>query len=328
MPFKLVPPRKGKSPNWSIRGTYLGHYIDRSVGSPERRVAQQALRKLKEDVERGEFGKPTGPTFMSAALAYVDAGGEERFMAPLLKHLGHVALADIDQQTIDEAALTLYPNGTPATRNRHVYTVVSAVLKSAGIERALKRPKGSGGAKRTDWLWPEQAFKLFKEADKIDPELGVFLRLLTYTGLRLSEALGLRRTDVKLDENFAFVAETKSGDPRPVFLPPVLVAALAARDRATGNAGHSDSSRVFRFTKSGRLYHLLRSATAAADLPSLTFHGLRHTWATWMRRYAGLDTKGLVATGAWRDRQAASRYEHAIPSEEAMKAALLPTEDE
>jgi hypothetical protein len=37
-----------------------------------------------------------------------------------------------------------------------------------------------------------------------------------------------------------------------------------------------------------------------------------------MRREAGLDTKGLVATGAWKDRKSADRYEQ-------RKAALLPT---
>jgi hypothetical protein len=44
-----------------------------------------------------------------------------------------------------------------------------------------------------------------------------------------------------------------------------------------------------------------------------------------MRRYAGLDTKGLVATGAWKDRKSADRYEHVVVSEEARRAELLPT---
>ena len=33
----------------------------------------------------------------------------------------------------------------------------------------------------------------------------------------------------------------------------------------------------------------------------VNFHSFRHTWASWMRRYGGLDTKGLVATRNWRD---------------------------
>jgi hypothetical protein len=44
-----------------------------------------------------------------------------------------------------------------------------------------------------------------------------------------------------------------------------------------------------------------------------------------MRRYAGLDTSGLVETGAWRDRTSAARYEHLDSTEEAKKADLLPT---
>jgi len=43
-----------------------------------------------------------------------------------------------------------------------------------------------------------------------------------------------------------------------------------------------------------------------------------------MRRYGGLDTSGLLETGAWRDRSTAARYEHLDATEEAQKADLLP----
>jgi integrase len=78
------------------------------------------------------------------------------------------------------------------------------------------------------------------------------------------------------------------------------------------------------------LYSLLKAAAlkAGVDLPERSaFHIFRHTYATWMRREAGLDTKGLVATGAWKDRKSADRYEHVVVSEEARKAALLPTRE-
>jgi integrase len=328
MPLKLIAPRKGKTPNWSVRGTYLGHYVDRSTGSAERRVAKDALAKWKGEIERGVYGQPTGPTFVTAAAAYMQAGKEGRrrgyIMRPLLLHFADTPLARIDQQAIDAAALALYPDASPATRNRQVYTPVQAVLKHAGVRLELRRPKGALGEARTDWLWPEQAFKLFKEADKIDPEFGLFLRFLTYTGLRLSEALNLKVADVQLGESFAFIPETKSGDPRPVYLTPSLVVGLERLVSERRRVG----ARVFRFTKSGRFYRLFHDAKVAAGLPRLRPHDLRHTYATWMRRYAGLDTRGLVATGAWRDSQAAERYQHAVTSEEAKKASLLPTEDD
>jgi hypothetical protein len=71
----------------------------------------------------------------------------------------------------------------------------------------------------------------------------------------------------------------------------------------------------------------LRRALDDDPLYALVDDIFRHTYATWMRREAGLDTKGLVATGAWRDRKSADRYEHVVVSEEARKAALLPTPD-
>ena len=46
-----------------------------------------------------------------------------------------------------------------------------------------------------------------------------------------------------------------------------------------------------------------------------------------MRRYGGLDTRGLVGTGAWRDAHSAARYEHVVVTEEAARASLLPTEN-
>ncbi|MGP8232300.1 MAG: hypothetical protein ACLQL2_06485 [Methylovirgula sp.] len=68
-------------------------------------------------------------------------------------------------------------------------------------------------------------------------------------------------------------------------------------------------------------------ASRAADVhipERVAFHAFRHTWGAWMRRYGGLDTTGLVETGAWRSRQAAAVYEHAVQSEEARKADMLP----
>ena len=43
-----------------------------------------------------------------------------------------------------------------------------------------------------------------------------------------------------------------------------------------------------------------------------------------MRRYGGLDTKGLVATRNWRDERSASRYAHAVMSEEWSRVDRLP----
>lgn len=324
MPIKLIPPRAGKTPYWSGRGTYLGQYVDRSTKTADRRKAKRLLDKWQAEIERGEFARPGEPTFVNAAVEYMKTGGERTYVGRLLDYFGpDFLLSRMDQAAIDNAAFELYPKASPATRNRQVHTVISAILKRAKIDHRLQRPKGAAGLVKTDWLWPEQAFRLFNNSREIDPEFASLLVYLCYTGSRLSEALNLAVADVNLSESFAFVRDTKNGNPRPVFLPPVVVAELASHPR-----GMDRSGTLFRFRKNGRLYTLLSRTKKAAgsDLGFVNFHTFRHTWATWMRRYGGLDTAGLVGTGAWKDRKSAGRYEHVVVTEEATKAALLPTD--
>lgn len=325
MPLKLVPPRAGKTPYWTVRGTYLGVYVERSTKTTERVKAQRSLAIWREEIERGRYAKPGEPTFLDAAVAYMAATGNERFLEPLLEKLGALPLRGVAQGEIDQAAIALYPNASPATRNRQVHTPVSAILKHAGREAKLRRPSGARGTQRTEWMTPQQAFRLIDAAKAIDHEFGLFLSLLLYTGMRLSEALSLTCARVDLLTESAFVSSTKNGTPRSVYLPPAAVAALATLPRGIERA----AERVFRFRKNGRLYALMMAAKKAggADLAFVTFHVFRHTWATWMRRYGGLDTTGLVATGAWKDRTSAARYEHTTISEEARKAIRLPVEN-
>lgn len=340
MPLKLKPPREGKTPNYSIRGTYLGVYVDRTAGTPVESTAKQLLAAIKRDIERGRVAPAVEAppahekTFGDAALAYIKGGGDDRYLGRydprtqrwtggVISYLIHQPLSAIDQQMIDECAVALYPLASPMTRNRHVYTPISAVLKHAGVDFKIRRPKGWRGKSRVDWLHPDQAFRMWKAASEIDREFAIFLAFLLYTGCRLNEALGLTCDRLTLDEAFAYLPQTKNEDPRGVHLPPDVVAELANHPRGLDRG----KQKVFRFRKCGRLYTLMAKVKTAAgpDVNFATFHTFCHTWATWMRRYAGLDTRGLVGTGRWRDQKSAARYEHVVASEESKRADLLPT---
>ena len=198
MPLKLIPPRAGKTPNWTIRGTYLGQYVEKSAGTPNKKIARQALTKIREQIEAGEFAKPGEPTFLSAAVAYIEAGGEVAFSGPmtrhrqvvagLILHFGETPLRVIGQAEIDAAATELHPNDSPATRNRQVHTPVSAILRHAGVKIELRRPKGAAGRVMLHWLWPEQFEALAASAMTLDPELFVLVMLLVSTGMRIERS--------------------------------------------------------------------------------------------------------------------------------------------
>lgn len=330
MPLKLRPPKAGKTPNYHIRGTYLGIYVEESTGTSRREIAEQLLRKKREDIERGAVARPGEPTFAEAAINYMTAGGERRFLTPLINHFGTTALPAINQAAIDRAAGILYPDADAPTRNRQVYTPVSAVLKRAGVETKIKRPIGWRGQRRTHWLTPEQAFKVFKATAKIDApkdtktEFRILLRLLCYTGMRLGDALGIARSTVNLKAQSCLLPTTKNGKPRLVYLPKVAVDELKKMP-----GGIEGSGRLFRFHNGGRLRDLLKMTMAAAGValpPRLAFHVFCHTWATWMRQHGGLDTYDLVRTDRWADPESANRYAHVVLSEQSRKADVLPVE--
>lgn len=307
-----------------MRGTYLGQYVDRSTETGDRKIAGKVLAAIKREIESGRFTDSGAPTFASAALSYMQAGGERRFLKPLLDYFGEKPLADFTQATIDAAAVALYPQGTPATRNRCCYTPISSVLRHSGIRLDLRRPKGSQGQQRLSWFTVEQVTAIFKACGD-DTEWRAFLTFLLYSGCRLNEAtFGLRCDRISLGERWAHIHQTKTDTPREIRLPAALVAELANHPRGLSRGAES----VFKYRKCGALYKKFRSTLEAAGVslpPRAAFHTFRHTYATWLRRYTGADAAALLATGAWRNAKSAARYMHVDIEAEANRVDLLPS---
>lgn len=343
MPLKLRSPRKDKTPNFEIRGTYLRVRVEQSSGTDRRSVALQELRKLERAIEAGDYppkapvARPDEPTFLSAANGYMEVGHSRRYVAALIKHFGETPLHEIDQAAIDAAATNLHPRVTAGTRNCYVYTPVSAILHHAGIDIEVRRPKGAKGNVKKDFMWPETAFAILDAADAIDDEFGLYLVMLLYQGTRKSEGLDLLTNDIRIAERAAYVRDSKNEDPRMLRLREDILDRLQAHLDRIG-----DRARLFRFHDGGHFKHfLLRAKLAVCDLPCpkrrptgwrppkyrlafVTFHTFRHTWATWMRYYAGADLQGLVATNNWRDPRSAARYAHVVAREEWDRVEKLP----
>ena len=242
---------------------------------------------------------------------------------------------EIDQAAIDEAAIALFRTPSHATRNAAVYSPVSAILRHAGVDLKLRRPKGAKGRVVTDWLiGPKMLLASSRRLISLTPNsacccdssfirvcgLAKHWRCAGRTLTCRTRTAWVRRkkgsiaSDVRLRRNFA----------------------IKCRPRAPGEA----HGRVFRFHQGGELKHMLARAKLAYLGPALPyaapdrlaparnrlawvdFHTFRHTWATWMR------SGGLVR--ACGDRQlagprSASRYAHVVPREEWQRVDDLPS---
>ena len=220
MPLKLVP--RPKSPYWYIRGSIAGRRIEESAETATERSRKARAKREAELYREAVYGRRATATFSQAALSYLEAGGKKRFLAPIIKHFTTTPIAKIDQDVIERCAQKLYPNGSAATRNRQVFTPISAVLKHAGAPIILKRPRQPRG--RDQWLTVEEAERLIVASC---PHLRPLVEFLLLTGARAGEALWLDWRDVDLARRHVTFRDTKNGDDRGVPLHPRLVATLA-----------------------------------------------------------------------------------------------------
>lgn len=228
--------------------------------------------------------RTNGTTFAMAAKAYVMAGGEDRFLAPLVRLLGARLLETINQETADTAADTIYPNGAAATRKRQIYGPLISVIRSAGLEPNIKGPAITETEPR-GWLQPEEAEQLLRQARTLNDEFGVLCVFLCNTGLKLSEALGLLVDDVRPSEGIYYTTG-KEGKPQANSMPRAAVDALESHPRGMMRLGET----VFRFRKTAYLYDLLRAAAdrCGIALPRMqAFRVFSDTYAAWQRGEAG-----------------------------------------
>jgi hypothetical protein len=105
--------RRPKSPNWIIRGTVRGIRIEESTGTSKRRIAEEIRAKRESELlAQSIYGRRGTCTFAEAALSYVENGGSQRFLKPVVEYFGTTPLTRIDQEAIER--------GGPEDLSRHV----------------------------------------------------------------------------------------------------------------------------------------------------------------------------------------------------------------
>jgi integrase len=291
--------RGGKPHNIEIR---------RSTRTRDAKQAESIKRQIENEVaEQNHTGREPSIPFEIAAHLYAQGGGEVRFLAKPIAHLGGFPIDKIGQREIDEAALKAYPSAQPATIRRQFFTPVLSVLASQGVKPVVSRP--AGGGRRTFFFRPEQADDLIASvlAGRYRSLWGACLVTFLFgQGVRISEAMALDAyQDVSLEGRYAVIRDPKNDDQRTVTLIPRVVASLSQLpnigergplfrrydgkpyiDRTGENRGNPLSFWAHHVAKIG------------LDANQYTPHTARHSWATWF--YAQTkDVMRLKDEGGW-----------------------------
>ncbi len=162
---------------------------------------------------------------------------------------------------------------------------------------------------RDRYITGEEAARLVEAAGRSrNPLLAPVVQLLLLTGMRVSELLSARWENVDLERRRLFVPTSKSGKARFVPLAQAAADAIAALPRADGAAwlfpSPNDASKRLTTVKHG-----WQTARAAAGLPGLRIHDLRHSAASFMVN-SGVDLFAVGRVLGHASVQSTARYSH------------------
>jgi len=183
MPLTLVPPRKGKSPNYRVRGTIRGRYINETTGTSSRELAE-AIRIKREAqlLQESVFGARASRTFNEAAIGYIEAvspTGTQRDMVIgrirkdgsitpcLVTDFGSRIVDTINQEAVDAVIRKRFAECKPGTIVRNLIAPLTAVLTWAAKRKwcevpRFERPKYDDRRRR--WATREEVVRLLDAA--------------------------------------------------------------------------------------------------------------------------------------------------------------------
>lgn len=247
---------------------------------------------------------------------------QQRQLEVWKKELGHLLIADITparivgfrQTLLDTPGTTKRVRGY-ATSNRYL-AVLSHLFTFAVDEwgwatenpvRRVKRIKESRG--RTRFLSDEERVRLLAACRASEcTELYPIVVIAISTGMRRSEILTLRKSQVHLKRGAITLHETKNDDPRYVPLAGHAHDIVATRMDLL----RDDQAMLFPGKVSGRpltLWKPWKAALTAASITNLRFHDLRHTAASYLAMN-GATAIDLASVLGHKTLQMVRRYSH------------------
>ena len=270
-------------------GITLALATDRYLaGKARKRTIEADRRQL--DLLKAEFGAET-------PLAEITASRISEYKAKRLAAVRKIG----EGEAAVERRLTAAAVNRPLALLRHLLRLAHEeweAIDNVPRIRLEKEPQG-----RLRWLTQEEITRLLAAAAKSrNKELRPAVIVALNTGLRLGELIGLTWERVDLSRGVIRLELTKSGRRREV---PMNDASY----RALVGLGPRGGGRIFKTRYIKTAYN---NAVEAAKLDDVTFHTLRHTFASWaiMR---GVTLKELQELLGHSSLAMTMRYAHLAP---------------
>lgn len=290
---------------WWIDLVHRGARIRRSTATSEKEAARQQHDELKARLWRQRVvSRHTWEDACREWLLEAERDEADKYRLRSLTYadrpLSEVTSASLQAAIVDKG---------PSTYNRYA-TLATAILNLARrrgwIDSVPKIPRRKQPAGRLRWLTAEEWCALCKA-------LPVHLKgpaaFAIATGFRQANVTYLTWSQVDLVRRVAWVQADEAKGRKPIGIP-LSDDAVAVLECQQGE----DSKWVFPFR--GKPLQKIRGAwtraVARAGIEPVTFHGLRHTWASW-HVMNGTPLETVRQLGGWRTIHMVLRYAHLAP---------------
>jgi integrase len=334
---KRVNPESGKKDDYYRIGWREGEtQKTRAIGFVSKKEAERLLMVAAGKQAAGEHLHPkpvhgwTVTKTLDEMLLHLAARGlagstqtqAAHCRKALDKHLGSIEIADLRGRHLDQYVLT---RREEKVRSRTIQIELSYLrqalvlaLEEGHLKELPRLPRiRIDDARPATWLRPEQR-QLFADALpwSAEPISSLAIYALVVTAARKNEVLGLRWSDVDLVRGSFTFGHTKTRAPRTIPIPTALLGLL--RDHYERLGRPCGDAWVFPSGISGKplrdLRHAMESTCKRAGLPTITIHGLRHSWATAAAHQPEIARPTVQLVGGWRDAETLAKvYTHAIP---------------
>jgi integrase len=309
MSLRIVPPRSGRSPFYTVRGTFAGRTVDASTKTRDAKSAERFKARLEVTIAKQEAENRSPITFRGAAALYLDfrrpKKADRQYIERLMVIIGDTELADIRQHTLISAANSLFPDAKPGTKNRNVLVPASAVLHYAAESklcpyirvRKFKEPSPEPRA-----LSKDQARVLMASAEG---NMRLILSWLFCQGWRISDTLRLQwqHIDMKAGTVRYHITKTDRWHVMPLHEDIQQLLGLEAT---------KDFGPVFNWENKSNFYRALRPLCRRLKI-HFTPHMARHSFATWLVN-DGVSPQEIMEAGGWQDHKSVLRYAKLDPT--------------
>jgi integrase len=181
--------------------------------------------------------------------------------------------------------------------------------------------------KRLRFLTPEEAKNLLADLQTRNPQLHDMALLSLKTGLRATEIFKLKGQDVDANAGVLHII-AKGGRRMPVRIPQDMIAMLQAYKRKPAEPIFRTPQTRVAFEKTPACFvNAVRELGLAPEngdsLYAVTFHTLRHTFASWLAQSGKVTLMELKNLMRHQNINMTMRYAHLIPGQESEKLSII-----